>query len=172
MSVWDKILSRKKESKLPFCEPLTAYVPVSGEVIPLHDFPDSVFGEGVLGPGCGILPSTTQIVAPFNGTVIQASDTKHAIGLLSDDGIELLIHIGVNTVEMNGEGFSSHLKKGQKVRLGEELISFDREAIRSAGYSDAIAVVVTNIDAFAGIEILADGPITAGSSLLRVRKEN
>ena len=172
MGILDKILLKSKKSQLPYCEPLTVFAPVSGEVIPLHDFPDLVFGEGVLGPGCGILPSEMRIVAPFNSTVIQVPDTKHAVGLRSEDGIELLIHVGVNTVEMNGEGFSSHLKEGQKVRLGEELISFDREAIRSAGYSDAIAVVVTNINTFAGIEILADGLVTAGSSLFKIRKKN
>jgi len=171
MNVLNKIFGKSKEDAALTCEPLVIYAPVSGKVIALKDFPDPVFSQEILGPGCGIIPSIEQIIAPFNGVVIQLTDTKHAIGLKSEDGMELLIHIGVDTVDMNGIGFSSYVKEGQTVHMGEKLISFDKAAIRKANHSDTVAIIVTNADDFAGIEKLADDTVTAGTSLLKVQKE-
>ena len=168
MGFFDKIFEKGKAA--PACEPLTVYAPAEGKVIPLEQFPDEIFSQKVLGPGCGILPTGKLVTAPFNGTVIQASDTLHAIGISNDDGIELLIHIGVDTVEMEGKGFQYHVKHGQKVRLGDPLITFDRAVIRAAGHSDAIAVVVTNSDEFSAVELVADGDAAAGSQILKLKK--
>lgn len=124
----------------------------------------------MLGPGCGILPSGKLVTAPFNGTVIQASETLHAVGLSSSDGVELLIHVGVDTVEMAGKGFKYHVKNGQKVRLGQPLIEFDSEQVKAAGHSDAIAVIVTNGDDYAAVEMQTEGPLTSGTQLLKAEK--
>lgn len=152
------------------CEPLTVYAPTDGTVIPIAEFPDAVFCQEVLGPGCGILPTGNTVYAPFHGTVVQASDTLHAVGLCSGDGLELLIHVGVDTVDMAGKGFKYHVKDGQKVRLGDPLIEFDSEVIRAAGHSDAIAVVVTNSDDFSGVELQNPGEVRHGERILKANK--
>lgn len=154
----------------PVCEPLTVYVPADGKITPLSEFPDEMFSGEVLGPGCGIIPSGNLVSAPFNGTVTQVTDTLHAVGLTSDDGVEVLIHIGVDTVAMNGKGFKSHVRNDQKIHLGDPLITFDRAAIQEAGYPDAIAVVVTNADEFAGVSLKKTGDSTTGEIMLQAKK--
>lgn len=154
----------------PKCEPLAVYAPANGTVISMGEFPDAVFSQEILGPGCGILPTGKTVFAPFNGTVIQAADTLHAVGLASEDGLELLIHVGVDTVDMAGKGFRYHVKNGQKVHLGDPLIEFDSGVIRAAGHSDAIAVVVTNSDDFSGMELENLGEVKHGELILKGKK--
>ncbi len=117
--------------------------PVPGRVIPQSEIPDETFAEGILGDGVGIEPSDGIVVAPFDGTVSQAPDTKHALGL-ECNGMELLIHVGVNTVNMNGDGFELFVEEGQEIKTGQKLMSFDRAKIAAAGYSDTVAVLLTN----------------------------
>ena len=169
MGIFSKLFG-KNTAAVPKCEPMTVYSPAEGTVIPLAEFPDAVFSQGVLGQCCGILPIGQQICAPFHGTVIQTSDTLHAVGLVSDDGVELLIHVGVDTVDMAGKGFEYHVKEGQKVHLGDPLITFNRETIQAAGHSDAIAVIVTNSDEYAGVELQRTGPVTQRTEVLKVSK--
>lgn len=154
----------------PKCEPLAVYAPANGTVISMGEFPDAVFSQEILGPGCGILPTGKTVFAPFNGTVIQAADTLHAVGLASEDGLELLIHVGVDTVDMAGKGFRYHVKNGQKVHLGDPLVEFDSGVIRAAGHSDAIAVVVTNSDDFSGVELENLGEVKHGELILKGKK--
>lgn len=168
MGFLDKLLGKEKEA--PVCDPLTVYAPADGEVTALDQYPDELFSQEVLGPGCGILPSGDKVVAPFNGTVTQLTDTRHAVGVTSSDGIELLIHVGVDTVEMGGKGFVSLVKEGQKVSRGDALLRFDRNAIREAGHPDAIAVIVTNSDEFSAVTLEAEGPVEAGAIVLKAAK--
>lgn len=171
MGIFSKLFGGDKNTAaVPGCEPLAVYAPADGRVIPIGEFPDAVFSQEILGPGCGILPTGNTVIAPFNGTVIQAADTFHAVGLASDDGLELLIHVGVDTVDMGGKGFRYYVKDGQKVRRGDQLIAFDREVIKAAGHSDAIAVVVTNGDEYAGVELQATGTVTQGTVIMKARK--
>lgn len=171
MGFFSKLFSGSKNAApLPKCEPLTVYAPAEGTIIPIAEFPDEVFSQGILGPGCGILPTGNLVSAPFDGTVIQAADTLHAVGLVSNDGVEVLIHVGVDTVDMGGKGFRYHVKDGQKVRLGDPLIEFDRETIKAAGHSDAIAVVVTNGDDYSAVDLQAEGDTQRGALLLKVKK--
>lgn len=170
MGLFDKLFKNEKSAPMPHCEPLTVYAPAEGEVIPLERFPDAVFSQEILGPGCGILPTGKRIVAPFNGTVIQAVESRHAVGVASEDGMEILIHVGVDTVEMNGKGFQYHVKNGQQIRLGEPLIEFDREIIRQAGHPDAIAVVVTNADEYSAVELRMSETVSEGTAILTVKK--
>ncbi len=125
-------------------EPNTVYKPVEGEVFPLKDLNDGVFSEKILGDGCAIRPFNQNIFAPFDGVVSTVSDTQHAIGLTSHDGIELLIHVGLDTVEMNGEGFKVLVKDGQKVKAGQNIMQFSISKIENAGYPTDVIVVVTN----------------------------
>lgn len=171
MSFFSKLFGNKKSAAaVKTCEPMTVYAPADGTVVPLAEFPDAVFSQGILGPGCGILPTGKLVTAPFDGTVIQATDTLHAVGLVSNDGVEVLIHVGVDTVDMGGKGFQYYAKDGMKIRLGEPLIEFDRETIKAAGHSDAIAVVVTNGDDFSAVELQAAGTAESGALLLKVKK--
>lgn len=121
MELFNKLF-KKEEAALP-SEPGTIYVPVKGKIISLEEIADGVFSEGVLGPGCGIEPEEELVCAPFAGTITQVADTKHAIGICSRDGMELLIHVGMDTVEMNGEGFTTYVKMNDTVERGQKLIS-------------------------------------------------
>ena len=126
------------------CRPGVVYAPVSGNVIPSEEIPDATFAAGVLGRGVGIQPTEGVVVAPFNGVISFVTDTKHAVGVSSPDGMELLIHVGVDTVAMAGDGFECFVRIGQEVKAGETLITFDREKIQQAGHPDCVAVLLSN----------------------------
>lgn len=126
------------------CQPGIVYAPVSGTVIPSEEIPDATFAAGVLGRGIGITPAEGLVVAPFDGEISFVTDTKHAVGVTSSDGMELLIHVGVDTVAMAGDGFTCFVQMGQKVKIGEKLITFDREKIKQAGHPDCVAVLLSN----------------------------
>ncbi len=126
------------------CQPGIVYAPVSGTVIPSEEIPDATFAAGVLGRGIGINPAEGLVVAPFDGEISFVTDTKHAVGVTSSDGMELLIHVGVDTVAMAGDGFTCFVQMGQKVKIGKKLITFDREKIKQAGHPDCVAVLLSN----------------------------
>ena len=135
------------------CEKGKVYAPIKGKVIPSAQIPDETFAQGVLGEGIGIEPELGVVYAPFDGEISSTTDTKHAIGISSPDGIELLIHVGVNTVAMNGDGFELFCAEGDKVKAGQKLMTFNIEKIKAAGYPTTTAVLVTNSDDYAGLEI-------------------
>ncbi|MBR2769265.1 MAG: PTS glucose transporter subunit IIA [Solobacterium sp.] len=118
--------------------------PVNGKIIPAKDIPDPVFAQETMGPSVGIEPSEGIVYAPFDGTVMMVFPTNHAIGLKADNGIELLIHVGVDTVNMNGDGFQAFVKQDDKVRAGDKLLSFDRAKIKAADHPDTVIVAITN----------------------------
>ena len=136
--------------------------PLSGRVIPMEEIPDQVFSRGILGEGVGIEPTGNVVVAPADATVCSViEDSRHAVGLTLDNGAELLIHVGIDTVSMNGDGFQLHVKEGDRVHLGDKLITFDPEKIKAAGHPTTTAFLVTdpgdlaptfetNVDAQAG----------------------
>lgn len=118
--------------------------PITGRIIPLDQIPDQVFSQGILGEGVGIEPTGTEVLAPGDGTVCSVmEDSKHACGIQLDNGVEVLIHVGMDTVEMAGDGFQLHVQEGDRVRLGDKLITFDPEKIRKAGHPVTTAFVVT-----------------------------
>ncbi|HCZ0648989.1 TPA: PTS transporter subunit IIABC [Staphylococcus aureus] len=116
---------------------------LTGEVTPLSEVPDQVFSEKMMGDGIAIKPSQGEVRAPFNGKIQMIFPTKHAIGLVSDSGLELLIHIGLDTVKLNGEGFTLHVEEGQEVKQGDLLINFDLDYIRNHAKSDITPIIVT-----------------------------
>lgn len=148
----------------------TLYLPVEGEVIPLEQIKDGVFSEGILGPGCGIIPNEGIIYAPANGEITQVADTKHAVGLTTEDGIEVLIHVGMDTVEMNGEGFEPLVKEGQKVKCGQPLLKFSIDKVKAAGHPITTAFVVTNSDDLGGISTLGTGSMHKLSAVVKVTR--
>lgn len=118
--------------------------PINGAIMPLSASKDEAFAQGILGKGVLIQPESGEVVAPFDGTVMTLFPTKHAIGLVSENSLELLIHIGIDTVQLDGKFFTPHVKQGDKVKRGQKLMSFDIKAIQAAGYSVETPVIVTN----------------------------
>ena len=127
------------------CKSGTVFMPVRGRVIPMEQIPDETFAAGILGAGVGIVPEDNIAYAPCDGTVISVTDTLHAVAVGSN-GMEVLIHIGIDTVKMNGDGFECFVSCGDTVKAGQPLIRFDREKIRQAGCSEVIPVMLTNSD--------------------------
>lgn len=147
------------------------YAPLSGNTMPLSDVPDPTFAEKMMGDGIAIEPTEGKIVAPFDGEVVQVFPTKHAIGLVSESGLELLIHIGIDTVALKGEGFETHAKQGDKVKAGDLLVTFDLEYIKNKAKSHITPVIVTNGDKFDELEKTAEKNVTALDSVLLGTKE-
>lgn len=126
--------------------------PMQGKLLPLTDVPDATFAQGMIGPGVGFEPTGNTVVAPFDGTVVNLFHTKHAIGLESDQGIELLVHIGIDTVKLQGRGFEAFVKQGDQVKAGQKLIEFDLDLIRNEAKSIITPIIVTNGDQFKSLK--------------------
>ena len=144
----------------PTAEPMPSVVrctagellqPCKGKVIAREEIPDETFATGILGDGIGVVPEDGVVLAPFDGTVTSVFDTKHAI-TLEKNGMEVLIHIGVNTVNMQGEGFTAFVEEGAEVKAGQRLLGFDRDVITKAGYNDTVVMLLTNSDDLEGVE--------------------
>ncbi|OSP81899.1 PTS beta-glucoside transporter subunit IIABC [Leuconostoc citreum] len=120
--------------------------PVSGTIVPLSTVKDEVFASGAMGRGIAIVPEADTLVSPIKGKVVAVYPSKHAIGLISDDGLEILLHVGIDTVQLNGEHFEQFVKQDQQVDVGDKLLVFDREAIQSAGYDITVMMIITNAE--------------------------
>lgn len=128
--------------------------PLKGNIHPLSKAQDEAFASGALGQGAMIEPNEEVVVAPFDGTVTALFPTKHAIGLTSKDGIELLIHVGINTVELNGKHFKTFVNQGDSVKKGQKLIEFDKDSISKEGYLTQTMIIVTNSADFKQIDVV------------------
>lgn len=148
----------------------TVYAPLEGKVVALADVPDATFAEGVLGLGAAIEPAVGEVIAPADGEVSSIFDTHHAVGLTLDNGMELLIHIGINTVALNGEGFTAHVSEGDKVKRGQPLISFDKDFITSKGYPIITPVIISNIDDYKEVKTTASTEVKRLDELLTVER--
>lgn len=141
--------------------------PVDGTVVALSEVPDAAFADASLGKGVAIRPTSGAVYAPFDGTVVAAFPTGHAIGLRGVDGVELLIHVGLDTVKLGGEHFSPKVSSGQQVTAGDLLLEFDGDAIERAGYDLITPVIVTNGDLYPDVAEVASGPLSHGETLFR-----
>ncbi|MBS0972128.1 glucose PTS transporter subunit IIA, partial [Serratia rubidaea] len=147
--------------------------PLTGVAVALDTVPDPTFASGLMGQGAAIIPAEGRVVAPFHGEVASLFSTKHALGLLSDSGIEVLIHVGIDTVKLNGEHFTAHIKEGDKIAPGDLLVEFDREAILRAGYDLSTPVIISNSEDYAGVESVSPTPdVRAGAAFLHVTRNN
>lgn len=147
--------------------------PLNGTVVALEDVPDPVFSSGAVGKGAGIEPSdgaSIKVVAPADGSVVVAPSSGHAYGLALDNGLEILIHVGIDTVNLEGKGFDVKVGKGDRVKAGQTLVVVDRAVIEEAGYKLVTPVLVTNYMNFAEVEVIADGSIKAGTDLVKATK--
>lgn len=147
--------------------PVTITSPLAGEVKELSQATDPVFAQGLMGCGVVIVPSQGELVSPVNGRVTVFFPTKHAIGILSDEGVEILMHIGMDTVNLEGKGFEGYVSQGDKVKVGDKLISFDIDMIKKAGYVTETPVIITNSDKYQ-VEVLEQLPrvVERGSQLM------
>ena len=147
--------------------------PLNGTVVALEDVPDPVFSSGAVGKGAGIEPSdgaSIKVVAPADGSVVVAPSSGHAYGLALDNGLEILIHVGIDTVNLEGKGFDVKVGKGDRVKAGQTLVVVDRAVIEEAGYKLVTPVLVTNYMNFAEVEVIANGSIKAGTGLVKATK--
>ncbi|AJA46470.1 PTS system trehalose-specific EIIBC component [Clostridium pasteurianum DSM 525 = ATCC 6013] len=142
--------------------------PLNGKIIPLKEVPDPTFAQELMGKGIAIDPSDGVLVSPIDGTITLLFQTRHAIGIKTDSGVELLIHIGIDTVKMNGEGFKSFINQGQRVTAGQKLIEFDLNLVKEKSPSAVTMILVTNVDDIKSVEPLSIDIIKQGNELLSV----
>lgn len=147
------------------------YSPLKGKSVLMADVPDETFASDVLGVGAAVDPTEGKVVAPADGEVSTLFDTHHAIGLTLDNGMEMLIHVGINTVELNGEGYQAHVSEGDKVVRGQTLITFDIPLIKSKGYPVITPVIITNPDDYTDIQKAADGNVDYLDKLIQTTKQ-
>ncbi|QTF08746.1 PTS beta-glucoside transporter subunit IIABC [Brenneria izadpanahii] len=140
--------------------------PIEGETHPLEQVSDQTFASGLMGKGIAIKPRSGRVVSPVNGTVASLFKTNHAIGLESDEGAEILIHVGIDTVKLNGQYFTAHVKTGDVVKQGDLLVEFDYQAIEAAGYDTITPVIITNSDAYIDVLPVAGDSVSEQSPLL------
>lgn len=149
--------------------PETIISPIKGSTVPLSDVKDDVFASEALGKGVAILPDEGKVYSPVDGTITVVFPTKHAIGINSKNGAELLIHIGMDTVQLEGKGFTSHVEQGQEVHQGELLTEFDVDGITNQGYDVTTPIIVTNSKNYNDIDVLADGHVEPGDSIIDLK---
>jgi len=159
------VTSDEKSSEVTITSPLT------GQVIPLKDINDDVFSSEMMGKGIAIYPDKQQIIAPADGKItFTSADSKHAYGMLTDNGVEILIHIGIDTVNMNGTGFHSKVSQDQQVKKGDLLGTFTIDEIKKANYDPTVMVIVTNTAAYAEVFSVDEKVIEEGDNLLQLSK--
>ncbi|MEH7694589.1 beta-glucoside-specific PTS transporter subunit IIABC [Bacillus altitudinis] len=158
--------SKENQQMSKQTSPYEVQAPMSGKVIPLSEVNDSVFSSEMMGKGVAILPDKGVVQAPFSGKVVTVTPTKHAIGLVSDDGIELLIHVGIDTVSLNGQFFDVLVKEGDKIKTGDHLLSFDIEGIQSNHLDVVTPIIVTNSTQYLDVIHTGDAHVTAGQNKL------
>lgn len=165
---FDDALVREENAFLADSETLCAFT--SGEVIPLSQVKDEVFSTETLGKGFAIKSDCGRIYSPCNGTIESVFDTKHAVNIVSESGAEVLIHVGIDTVKLGGRFFEAHVKDGDKIKVGDTLLTFDDEAISVEGYDTTAVLVVCNSDDYGEIALLGDGKASLGDELLKLNK--
>ena len=169
MSLIKKILKKTEESQA-IADDYNLYSPIKGKISPLKEVNDPVFAQEMMGKGIAILPEEGRVVAPCNGEIITVFKTLHAIGIKSDNGSEIIIHIGIDTVNLNGKHFVAHVKDGQRVNKGDLLIEFDSEKIKEAGFDIITPVVVTNSNVYENILPTNENNVEEQALLLTLMK--
>lgn len=159
----------EKKAAAPAAGKSTVCSPIKGELIPLSQVEDDVFSSEMMGKGMAVKPEEGKVYAPVNGKIASVFDTKHAICIEAENGAELLIHVGMDTVELGGKYFDVHVKDGDTIKTGDLLLEFDREAIEKSGYKTVTPVIVTNTDAFKEIVGEKSGKVRAGDPMMTLK---
>lgn len=158
-----------KEAAEPVTFPASLGAAAQGTFVPMAQIPDEMFSQGIMGTCCGVEPSEGKVYAPIDCKISQLTDTLHAIGMEAG-GMSILIHVGVDTVDMKGDGFANSVKLGQTVKKGELLLTMDLEKIRAANHPATVIMAVTNSDDFSSVEEVASGAVQPGDDVLRIQK--
>lgn len=166
-----EIIKNTEEEKKIEPTAKTLYAPLKGNVIHREEIPDETFASGVLGDGVGIEPEVGEVVAPFDGEISSVTDTHHAIGITGPGEMEVLIHVGIDTVNMHGDGFEIFVSEGEKVKAGQKLMTFDISKIKAAGYSTTTAVLLTNSDDYPNFKVLKTGNTNKMEQLFTIESE-
>ena len=162
MGLFDKLFGKKLDE---------IGAPVAGEAVASGEVNDPTFAEEMLGKGMAIRPSAGRVVAPCDATVDMMFETGHAVSLTTEGGVEMLIHVGIDTVNLQGKHYTVHCKAGDKVKKGQLLIEFDRDAIAGEGYDTITPVVVCNSDDFAAFETVTGKTVAEGDTVIRLGKK-
>ena len=142
--------------------------PAEGQLIGLAQVKDETLASGILGKGAAVIPASGSVLSPVNGKVISVFPTRHAVGIVDENGVELLIHIGIDTVKLEGRYFTAHVKEGDMVKIGDLLVEFDPRAVTAEGYDTTITLLITNSQEFLDVLPAKAGPIKAGQTILTV----
>lgn len=164
----DETLEEVAVDKAPLMNKIIIASPLNGEIVPLTDVKDETFASEMMGKGIAINPTEGKVVSPINGTVQMIFKTKHAIGLKSEDGAEILIHIGMDTVQLDGKHFTAHVKDGDKVKVGDTLVEFDMDAIKKEGYELVTPVIITNTMEYLEIVPKEIKSVNAGEDIITI----
>ena len=166
-----QMISGEKDVSQKSANDITLFSPMTGKLILLNQVSDQTFASELMGKGAAIIPAIGQAVAPADGEIVSLFRTKHAIGILTDSGVEILIHIGIDTVKLDGQFFEAHVQMGSKVKQGDLLVSFDIDAIEQAGFEITTPVIVTNSDNYQAVQcIFNQDDIKSGDALLALTK--
>ena len=165
MGLFSKLFSKKEES-----DKNCLYAPMAGTAVPVSEVPDPVFAEGMMGNGIAIQPTDGKVYAPCDATVDLMFDTGHAVNLVADNGAEILIHIGLETVGLKGEPFTVHIANGDKVKKGQLMIEADLEAIKAAGLNTITPMLVCNCDDFKTFNTTTGKPVTTADAVIELGK--
>lgn len=144
--------------------------PCKGKTISLKEVNDPTFAEEMMGKGVAVKPEENKIYSPVDGTITVAFPTLHALGLQTETGVEILLHVGIDTVNLKGEGFTSHVKQGEAVKKGDLLLEANLDTIKKAGYDDTIMVVITNTPSFRSIDPITSKEVNVKDTILELEK--
>lgn len=142
-----------------------------GRTIPMDEVNDQTFAQELLGPGIAIVPSNGTVVSPINGTIATVMDTKHAVCIQGEDGLELIVHAGLDTVELNGKYYQTYKENGDQVKAGDVLLEFDLEEITKAGYDVTTPIVITNLGDYKITKCLTGQQVKAGEEVIQLTKQ-
>lgn len=145
--------------------------PMKGTVIPMNEVKDPTFAGEILGPGVAIVPKEGKVVSPVDGKVGVMFETKHAVSISGPNGVEMIVHVGIDTVELKGEHFTSHKNTGDPVKAGDLLLTFDMDAIKEAGYDVTVPVVICEKGNYAEIECFHGKEVEAGELIIRLKEK-
>ena len=158
--MFKKLFGKKEEP----VKTIQILAPLSGKAVNLASVPDPVFSEKMVGDGIAIEPSEGIVVSPVDGEIMQIFPTKHAVGIRAKNGAEILIHIGLETVSLKGEGFETHVQQGDSVKAGDKLVTFDVTTISEKAKSTVTPIIITNTDQAASVNSLTEGQVERGST--------
>ncbi|WP_423410754.1 PTS glucose transporter subunit IIA [Heyndrickxia sp. MSNUG] len=158
--MFKKLFGKKEEP----VKTIQILAPLSGNAVNLDSVPDPVFSEKMMGDGIAIEPSEGIVISPVDGEIMQIFPTKHAVGIRAKNGAEILIHIGLETVSLKGEGFETHVQQGDSVKAGDKLVSFDMATISEKAKSTVTPIIITNTDQAASLNLLTEGKVERGST--------